>query len=684
MVKYKYGGKGGKQFSLKVSEDLVGVRLKKQKTLETAELADESKTLLPRLMLVSTFSEANVAIYRCVGSDSGSRIRVRNQARTVLGRDKAIRFAGRILVNDFGQTHLYTENGFIKFSDSLKVVDCKRILKEAGFKVMRRSRTSKNSFFIKGAEDLGMQVFEDTSKLLARQDVELCHPELIRERRLKAAYTRQWHLKKSSFQGKTIDAHVSAEKAWQRSKGKGATVAIIDHGIDIDHPEFSGRSKVVSPRDIMEKTDNPRPQFLNEAHGTACAGVAVGNGRQKASGVAPEAALMPIRLLANLGSLAEAEAIEWAVDQGADVISCSWGPEDGDWDQADDPRHIKFQPLPDSTREAIDYAVEKGRNGKGCIVVWAAGNGRENVQFDGYASYEKVLAIAACNDTDRRSVYSDFGEQVFCCFPSGDQGYAPFNHPAPLSSGIWTTDNLGASGYNAGSNFADVNVGDSAGSYTARFGGTSSATPGVAGVIALILSVNPELSEQEVRQILKVSCEKIDPGFGAYDAQGHSVYYGYGKLNAELAVLNAQATVESLPDFQVRGHLGFKRQGASLLQDGQAVNSAKRRDKLIGISLQLQPFHPGLSIDYQLIYNRIGAGSIGKDGLFISHDDKRRKAVGIRVWLRGDLKDQYSVRYKVRKRRESNWLSAADGQVCGTASGRGEAIVGVEVSVAKR
>ena len=103
-------------------------------------------------------------------------------------------------------------------------------------------------------------------------------------------------------------------------------------------------------------------------------------------------------------------------------------------------------PLPASTRLAIDYVTANGRGGKGCVVLFAAGNGNESVDNDGYASYAKVMAVAACNDRGRRSVYSDFGKAVWCAFPSNDFGHAPFNHPEPLTPGIWTTDRQGESG----------------------------------------------------------------------------------------------------------------------------------------------------------------------------------------------------------------------------------------------
>jgi subtilisin family serine protease len=163
------------------------------------------------------------------------------------------------------------------------------------------------------------------------------------------------------------------------------------------------------------------------------------------------------------------------------------------------------------------------------VVLFAAGNGNESVDNDGYASYEKVLVVAACNDRGRRSVYSDFGDAVFCAFPSNDFEFAAEGRPAPLTPGIWTTDRTGRVGY-------------SADNYTNSFGGTSSACPGAAGVAALVLSRNPSLGWEGAKAALRRCCDRIDPRGGKYDASGHSPFYGYGRLNAEKAVRPAAIT----------------------------------------------------------------------------------------------------------------------------------------------
>jgi subtilisin family serine protease len=157
------------------------------------------------------------------------------------------------------------------------------------------------------------------------------------------------------------------------------------------------------------------------------------------------------------------------------------------------------------------------------------------VDLDGYASYEKVLAVATCNDRGKRSVYSDFGNAVFCSFPSNDFAFALESRPEPLTPGIWTVDRTGRAGYNPGPDTGQI-AGDPDLKYTNGFGGTSSACPGAAGVAAPVIARNPALRWQEVKEILRQACDRIDPQGGAYDASGHSKKYGFGRLNAETAV----------------------------------------------------------------------------------------------------------------------------------------------------
>jgi len=526
MYAYTFGGKNGTRHVLHESTDMVAVRTRNSRDLKSAVISEKGKKALKNLEVVMEFPEADITVFKARDSVK-DRLSARNKARSVLKREPELRFVGKVLVEEDGKTVvLYTENIFIKFHDNIRIETCEKILAQNNLAIKQKPEYAKNTYFVCAPENTGLHIFETAESLLNKKEVELCHPELIRKRGFKNIHPKQWHLKTTSINGIRINAGVKADLAHKHALGENIIIALIDDGFEIDHPEFNQPGKVVHSRDISSNSNDPRPRNSCNNHGTACAGVAAAAGI-KASGVAPDAVLMPVRLVSNLGSLAEANAYKWAADHGADVISCSWGPEDGEWSDPGDPVHDTLIDLPDSTRLAIDYAVSNGRGGKGCIIIFAAGNGNEDCRYDGYASYEKVIAVAACNDTGKRSIYSDHGDAVWCSFPSSDFGYPPFGHPGPLTSGIYTTDRLGRSGYNTEDD------------YTEEFGGTSSSCPGVAGTVALILSANPELTWIQVRELIKETSQKIDIEGGEYDSKGHSKYYGYGRVNAEKAVKRA-------------------------------------------------------------------------------------------------------------------------------------------------
>ena len=536
----KFGRKDEAAAEFRQSNDLIAVRTRSKRSMLAGPVPSPASAELHDTQRVLAFPKAGVEVYR-VPSEPGSRSLA--DRKTALRLHPDVRFAGGVLVDEqSGEPVLYTENLFIKFVDQTDPDYCHEVLREAGLTLKKELPYATNAFFVAAPEGTGTAVFDIALSLLNRDDVEYCHPEVVRRRGFRTIDPRQWHLDTTTVNGVPIKASANVAAAHRITQGEGITVAIIDDGIDIDHPEFASPGKVLAPRDVSEDSDDPRPKDRDpsepEDHGTACAGVACADGRAGASGVAPRAKLLPVRLSSALGSQDEADAFHWAADHGADVISCSWGPQDGLWYRPSDPLHNRVVPLPASTRLAIDYATEKGRGGKGCVILFAAGNGNESVDNDGYASYERVTAVAACNDRGSRSVYSDFGKTVWCAFPSSDFAYPPSSHLAPLTPGIWTTDRVGGRGYNPGS----LQEGDAQGNYTNSFGGTSSASPGVAGVVALVLSVNPDLRWQEVRDILRRACDRIDPQGGAYDGTGHSAFYGYGRLNAETAVKLARPT----------------------------------------------------------------------------------------------------------------------------------------------
>jgi subtilisin family serine protease len=328
------------------------------------------------------------------------------------------------------------------------------------------------------------------------------------ERSQESFLDEQWHLKLSRV-----------TDAWKTTMGEPAIkVAIFDDGVDIGHPEFNSEGKVTGTFDFARNTDDIT-LGPNDNHGTACAGVAVASGK-KASGGAPRCSLIVARTPHFLGSADEAKMFMWAADNDADIISCSWGPPDEVGTRV---------PLPDNVRAAINECVRpggRGRNGKGIAIFWAAGNGREPVSIDGYAANPDVIAVAASTSNETHAWYSDFGDEISICAPSSGDAAAG-------EMGILCTDRLGVAGYNSGSGA----LGDQMGDYTNDFGGTSAAAPLAAGIAALVLSVNPNLTAKEIKNLLQRTADKI--GKPSDYVNGFSRFYGYGRVNAERAVQEA-------------------------------------------------------------------------------------------------------------------------------------------------
>ena len=534
MVSLRFGGIDGIEVELEDHDDVVVVRSTRRGARhDVSPLSRSSRAASSLLTPMFGFPASGVGVYQAPAGAA-------EEVSRVLNEDPAVQFAGRGLRDRYGAPVVYTENIFVKFAGDVPADRCESALRDRGLSVARPLGYAENAYFASPPAGTGRAVFPLALELLDRDDVELCHPEIVRERSSRGAFPQQWHLIPTVVGGKQVVAHVNVAEAWNVTQGEGAVVCVLDDGVDIDHEEFASPGKIVAPHTFTKpRSDDPRPTEGNN-HGTGCSGVACGDGLHGASGVAPKARLMPLSNTSGLGSQDEADALAWAADHGADVISCSWGPPCGRWWDPKDPIHDQVVPLPDNTRLAIEHAVTKGRQGLGCVIFWAAGNGNESVDNDGYAAFEKVIAVAACNDTGRRSVYSDFGDAIFCCFPSNDA--ASDGGDPPLTPGVWTTDRSGKEGYNPG----NVTLGDKAGNYVNSFGGTSSAAPGMAGLAALIVAANPSLRWDEVREVIKESCDRIDDRPGEY-VNGRSPKYGYGRANAGAAVALAKRRGSSPP-----------------------------------------------------------------------------------------------------------------------------------------
>ena len=344
-------------------------------------------------------------------------------------------------------------------------------------------------------------------------------------------FGNQWHLQNTGQNGGTAGADVNALGAWAITTGSpNIGVVVHDTGVDIRHPDLRAN---MGPGWDFDNSDNDATNN-NGPHGTACAGViAAAANTQGVVGIAPNCQIIPLRAAGAHSWETWARTIDWAAQHGR-IISCSWSI------------------TPNNTlSQAIRRAVSNG-----VAVFCATANDAPGVTGIAYpASMPETIAIGASTNQDVRAAYSQFGDGI--------------DIVAPSSGGtlrIETTDVQGAYGYSQG-DYCNANDGSG-------FGGTSSATPLAAGVAALMLSVNPGLTPEGIRQILRGSAAKIDPAHGQYDAHGWSRQYGYGRVNAALAVQRARQPQRVIDDFgysaggwRVEKHPRFL---ADLTGDGRA------------------------------------------------------------------------------------------------------------------
>ena len=400
------------------------------------------------------------------------------------------------------------------------------ILAEFGLEVVEYLDFLPHGYTVRLTEASKENPLKIAAKLQQREEIETAEPDLSFQVSLKyvpsdSLYSEQWHLRNHGDRtGLVIGADVKAENAWDETRGqRDVAVCVMDDGFDLGHPKFNVPGKIVAPRDLGQDDDDPNPVFLDDNHGTACAGVAIAEETGVGVvGLAPNCSFMPVRMALQLSDNAVVTLFRHATDNQADVISCSWSASAWNF------------PLSTKMDAIIHQAATQGRrNGKGCVILFAAGNENrpldgvkdDQISHQGFALHPDVIAVAASNSRDERSSYSNHGPELAICAPSsGSPGRR-----------IVTTDRRGWPGY-------------SAGDYTFDFGGTSSATPLAAGLAALVLSVNPELTSAGVKRIMMETADKIDEANGEY-IDGHSRWYGHGRINADRAVASAKNNLEA-------------------------------------------------------------------------------------------------------------------------------------------
>ena len=356
-------------------------------------------------------------------------------------------------------------------------------------------------------------------------------------------FTDQWHLRNTGQTAGTVGVDARLELAWDVALGAGATIAIVDDGLQHTHPDLMPNYDATLSRDFAGSDSDPTPD-TGDGHGTAAAGVAAarGNNSLGVTGAAPQATLAGIRLYNpgpdgtfSLPRSRVANALSFQSNL-IDIYNNSWGPTA--------PSSFEWQNF--AVNGTFLNGVQTGRNGLGSIFVFSAGNNGAlmgDTNYSGLTSSRFTIAVGAIDHNGDQSSYSNPGASLLVVAPSsGASGARITTSDLADGDGDVTIDNPATPLVDEADYVTNIN----------GFGGTSSSAPLVAGVIALVLDVNPNLTWRDVQAILLETAWQNDLSHPDWSTNGagrlvnHA--YGFGTVDANAAVQAAASWVNLAPE----------------------------------------------------------------------------------------------------------------------------------------
>ncbi len=367
-------------------------------------------------------------------------------------------------------------------------------------------------------------------------------PQFTRARAKRAApndplYNQQFYFKNTGQGGGTPGEDLNIEGLWPAASGAGVTIAVVDDGLEITHPDLAPNMVTDTSLNlnVLDNNSDPTPPSASN-HGTICASfiAARGNNGLGMTGAAPLARLLGVRLLGtgkngdSASDVQEGAAFGWRTDV-VQISSNSWGP-------ADDGKALS---APDTAAlAALRAGTTTGRGGRGVLYFVAAGNGRDAgdyAGYDGYSGSRFAFAIGATDNRGKQAPFSESGPQVIACAAGQTSEGSDLQ--------LLAADNIGARGVNT----AASPEGDYTTSGTQ---GTSYSTPQAAGVAALMLQANPTLGWRDVKEIIIRTARKNDATDADWLNNGGGFHfshkYGAGYVDAAAAVAAAR-TWTNLP-----------------------------------------------------------------------------------------------------------------------------------------